>query len=475
MLDASAVSTGKIYYDDAYCAEFEANVVSFEGNALVLDRTAFFPEEGGQSCDLGEIDGIRVKDVQIRDGQIVHFLGEAAETGDNEDSGCSENTDSNAESSDSGARFAIGQTVHGKIDWSRRYDLMQQHSGEHLLSGYVHRKYGFENVGFHLTPQEVTLDFDRQIPSEDIPAIEAEVNRLIRSNIASQTVFLSPGRQTGSAEYPTGQQKDSAENPEITDYRSKLDLEGEVRVVVYPGADACACCAPHVRLTGEIGSLKIVSMINWKGGVRLTIACGARATVLFTREHELLTGTSRFLTTSPEEVLPQVTKMKDQLRNMSAKLKEQETALLLHELEAAGREREPADHELEAAGHEREPADHELEAAGLEGETADHELEDSDHEGGKQDILDIFGESDEKENHCAVIFKEEADADAVLKAADSFAKKYGRDAVVFTGTGEEKNFLIAGPKAQELLKELKERFQVKGGGRGELVRGRVRM
>ena len=433
MLDASAVSTGKIYYDDAYCAEFEANVVSFEGNALVLDRTAFFPEEGGQSCDLGEIDGIRVKDVQIRDGQIVHFLGEAAETGDNEDSGCSENTDSNAESSDSGARFAIGQTVHGKIDWSRRYDLMQQHSGEHLLSGYVHRKYGFENVGFHLTPQEVTLDFDRQIPSEDIPAIEAEVNRLIRSNIASQTVFLSPGRQTGSAEYSPGQQKDSAENPEITDYRSKLDLEGEVRVVVYPGADACACCAPHVRLTGEIGSLKIVSMINWKGGVRLTIACGARATALFTREHELLTGTSRFLTTSPEEVLPQVTKMKEQLRNMSAKLKEQETALLLHELEA------------------------------------------SDYGSSKQDILDIFGESDEKENHCAVIFKEEADADAILKAADSFAKKYGRDAVVFTGTGEEKNFLIAGPKAQELLKELKERFQVKGGGRGELVRGRVRM
>ena len=407
MLDASAVSTGKIYYDDAYCAEFEATVVSFEGNALVLDRTAFFPEEGGQSCDLGEIDGIRVKDVQIRDGQIVHFLEDR------------ENAMEADLAETSGHSFTPGQTVRGKIDWARRYDLMQQHSGEHLLSGYVHRTYGFENVGFHLTPEEVTLDFDRPVPTEDLPAVEEAVNRLIRSNIASKTVFLSP----------KGQQA-SEENPEITDYRSKIDLEGEVRVVVYPGADACACCAPHVRLTGEIGSLKIVSMINWKGGVRLTIACGARATALFTREHDLLTGTSRFLTTSPEEVLPQVMKMKDQLRAMSAKLKEQETALIFHELEEGG--------------------------SGNEGRG-------------------IFGENEEMAGQCAVIFKEEADMDAVLKAADGFAKKFNRNAAVFTGTGEEKNFLIAGPAAQDLLKKLKEHYPVKGGGRGEMVRGRVRM
>ena len=141
------------------------------------------------------------------------------------------------------------------IDFSN----MQQHSGEHLVSGIVHRLYGFDNVGFHLSSNEVTMDYSGVIPEDGLLLIEEEANRAVWSNIPSVVRFTGP------------------EERKDLSYRSKLDLEGTVRIVTYPGVDSCACCAPHVRRTGEIGLIKISGMINWKGGVRMSIVCGDRA------------------------------------------------------------------------------------------------------------------------------------------------------------------------------------------------------
>ena len=227
MLDSSTVVTRKLYYEDAYMRDFEAVVLSIEGNDLVLDATTFFPEEGGQSADGGLLAGHEVLDVQIKDGYIHHYLGQAV-------------------SEDAVLEIAPGLSVSGKIDWERRFSNMQQHSGEHLFSGLVHTKYGYDNVGFHLSDNEVTMDFTGVIPPEGLKDIETEVNRAITRNIPSQIAFLE-GEEAAKAEY-----------------RSKLELTEAVRVVTFPGYDACACCAPHVRLTGEIGCLKVVSAINYK-------------------------------------------------------------------------------------------------------------------------------------------------------------------------------------------------------------------
>ena len=292
MRDASSVLTGKIYYEDAYQTSFDAHLLSVreeraeDGRRLfdvVPDRTCFFPEEGGQCPDRGTLAGFPVTDVQIMDGRIHHIL-------------------SVPEDADPGA-LTEDAKVSGEIDWTFRFSNMQQHSGEHLFSGVVHRKYGFENVGFHLSEREVTLDFDGEVPVSDIFEIEREVNALITKNIASEIRITTPAEREGLF------------------YRSKLDLPGEVRIVTFPGADACACCAPHVKRTGEIGLLKVTGMIRWKGGVRISIVCGDRALALFQSDHRIVTDTAAFLSTEPKQVFPLVQRMKEENRNLSAELK----------------------------------------------------------------------------------------------------------------------------------------------------------
>lgn len=228
--------TEKLYDLDGHLREFEARVLSCEKAgerwAVVLDRTAFFPEGGGQGADTGTLNGVPVLDVHIHAGTITHYTSE---------------------------RLPAGERVFGVLDWERRFRRMQNHSGEHLLSGLVFREYGYHNVGFHLADGDVTVDFDGELDREQLDALETEANLAIAENVPV-TCWYPP-----------------AEELKTLDYRSKLDLTEDVRLVKIEGYDLCACCAPHVARTGEIGSLRILDFMRHRGGVRLHLLCGLDA------------------------------------------------------------------------------------------------------------------------------------------------------------------------------------------------------
>jgi alanyl-tRNA synthetase len=227
--------TEKLYESSelGYVYEFDAAVLDCipddNGFLVELDRTAFFPEGGGQSADEGTLGGLAVRDVQIKDGRIFHL------------------TDS---------PLNAGDTVHGSIDKGLRFSRMQNHSGEHVVSGLIHSLYGFENVGFHMSKSEMTIDTDSPLTDEMILKIEREANRTVWENREIKCF------------YPA---EDILKQME---YRSKTELSGDVRIVEIDGIDRCACCAPHVRRTGEIGSIHIKEHIKYKKGTRLTVVCG---------------------------------------------------------------------------------------------------------------------------------------------------------------------------------------------------------
>lgn len=269
--------TKKLYDIDAYQKEFDATVISCEAVTVkedgvekavykvVLDETLFFPEEGGQSPDKGELGGGKVLDVQIKKDVITHTLDTALEA---------------------------GSTVHGVIDWNHRFSNMQQHSGEHIFSGTVHRLYGFRNVGFHLSDNIVSMDFDGVLTEEDVMRVEYLVNEAIVRNLP---ITIS---------YPDKEALAQLE------YRSKIEIEGQVRIVTIGDVDVCACCAPHVRYTGEIGMLKVMSLQNYKGGVRITILCGFRALEAFREKNAVVSSLMNSLTSSQDVLVDRVEKLK---------------------------------------------------------------------------------------------------------------------------------------------------------------------
>ena len=226
--------TEKLYERDAYLKDFSAQVLSCDavqgGFAVVLDRTAFYPEGGGQPCDLGVLGGARVLDVQEREGVVVHTVD-----------------------------APLSGSVSGRIDWARRFDLMQQHSGEHMVSGTAHRLYGCENVGFHMGAELITIDFDRVLRMEELLRVEALVNAAIWEDRAVAVRCYDS----------------EAACPE--DYRSKKAIDGRLRLVEFPGTDLCACCGTHVARTGEIGVVKLLSVVKFHQGVRVELVCGKRA------------------------------------------------------------------------------------------------------------------------------------------------------------------------------------------------------
>ncbi len=300
MSDFNTISTIKIYDQDAYNTEFDAAVVCVEpvedgeykgANKVFLDKTLFFPEEGGQEADFGTLNGLGVLDVQIekRDGceLIFHVV-----KGD----------------------LKEGDSVHGIIDWNHRFDQMQQHSGEHIFSGTVHNKYGYDNVGFHLSRQVVTMDFNGPLDDDQVLDIERTVNEIIVKNLEIQV------------SWPSKEELDALE------YRSKKELDGDVRIVTIPGVDVCACCAPHVRRTGEIGFLKVLSRQNYKGGVRVTIECGLRALKTLDSEHTLIQNLAGSLTTSVENVPGQVEKLRDELYEVKGSLQKAKAELISYKL-----------------------------------------------------------------------------------------------------------------------------------------------
>lgn len=228
--------TEKLYYQNSRLARFSARVTACEktkdGWAISLDKTAFFPEGGGQLADTGRIGAVRVTDVQERGGEIWHYTAEPIEPGTEYD--CA-------------------------IDSEQRRRRMQNHSGEHVVSGITHRINGANNVGFHMGASFMTIDFDKELDWAELMEIERLANEAVRDNIPITAWFPAP------------------EELHTLDYRSKLELTENVRIVEIAGVDRCACCAPHVAATGEIGFIKILDSMRHRGGVRISLVCGMDA------------------------------------------------------------------------------------------------------------------------------------------------------------------------------------------------------
>lgn len=231
--------TEKLYYADSHIKRFEAKVLSCEkqadGYAVTLDRTAFFPEGGGQSADTGFIGSAAVSDVHEKNGEILHYVNEA---------------------------LTVGESLGCVIDWEQRHRRMQNHSGEHVVSGLVHNKFGFNNIGFHMGRDAVTIDFDGELDAAQLAEIEREANLIVSEDRRVITEFPE------------------AERLSAMEYRSKLELTENVRIVTVEGVDVCACCAPHVKSTAEIGLIKILSCERRRRGgvgVRVTMLCGLDA------------------------------------------------------------------------------------------------------------------------------------------------------------------------------------------------------
>ncbi len=230
-----ANKTMKLYYFSAYMKECYAGVISCEavegGYRTLLDRTVFFPEEGGQTADTGKIAGVDVLDVKEEDGLIYHYTKEPIE----------------------------GESVYCAIDFDERFEKMQCHTAEHILCGIIHEKYKYENVGFHLGSDVVTFDVDGELTREQLEEIETLANEAVFANHTVKDEFPQPFEL------------------EKMQYRSKLELTRNVRIVTIEGIDVCACCAPHVSKTGEIGIIKILDFMRHRGGTRITMVAGRRA------------------------------------------------------------------------------------------------------------------------------------------------------------------------------------------------------
>lgn len=226
----------ELFYRDPYKKEFEAKVINCnegkKGFEIVLNDTAFYPEGGGQPSDEGTLGDARVTFVKRVGDKIVHYTDKPLE---------------------------VGTSVIGRLDWDRRFDNMQNHTCEHIFSGLVHQKYKYENVGFHMGLDDITVDFSGEIPPETIPEFEKLVNQAITQDIELNITFSSE------------------EELEKLHYRSKKELHGRVRIVSVPGCDRCACCGTHVRRTGEIGMFKILEASKHRGGTRVRFVSGGRA------------------------------------------------------------------------------------------------------------------------------------------------------------------------------------------------------
>lgn len=370
------MATKKLYDIDAYATDFEAKVESCEavemGFAVTLDQTLFFPEEGGQTPDKGKINGIEVLDVQIKGDVITHVLGKA---------------------------LSVGVTVQGEIDWKYRFYNMQQHSGEHIFSGTAYKKYGYRNVGFHLSDQIVTMDFDHPFTEEQLAEMEWAVNEAIVANVEVVTG------------YPSKEELSQME------YRSKIDFDEGVRIVEIKGYDVCACCAPHVARTGEIGIFKIQSAQNYKGGMRISFLCGFRALEEYRNKSKVITELTGILTTNQEQLADNVQKLKNQTQTLKNQLMN-----------------------------------------------------------AKQTIMEskIAGISPDEKN--VVLFETDLDTPVMRNVVNKLVEKHEGICGVFVGTDTDGYSYIIGSKTadcREVAKCLKDNLGARGGGSAQMVQGSV--
>ena len=372
--------TIRLYDADAYQTEFEATVLACEevekkdGKVyqVWLDQTLFFPEEGGQSPDMGTIDGVEVLDVQIKNEVITHTLA---------------------------APLTVGTTVKGVVDWKHRFYNMQQHSGEHIFSGIVHKKFGYDNVGFHLSDSIVTMDFNGVISSEEITEIEEKVNQAIIENIPVEV------------SYP------SKEELKELDYRSKIEIEGQVRIVTIPGYDVCACCAPHVRRTGEIGSLKVMNVQSYKGGVRVSILCGFRALDAFRQKADIITELMAEFSTSQDAILDNVKKLKGANQTMK--------------------------NQLAAA---------------------------------KQELMEYKVSAIPEDSENAILFEADLETPVVRGVVNGLVEMFAVISAVFVGNDENGYQFIVGSKnkdCRQIAATLREKLSARGGGSDKMIQGSV--
>lgn len=290
------MDTIRLFEKDSFIKEFFATVLSceenFEGGAgsekgeakykIILDQTAFFPEGGGQTADRGRLLMLadknnpdstilmdtNVLDVQEEEGRIVHYVD---------------------------SYFPAGTYVKGLLNWKERFSKMQHHSGEHIVSGLVNRRFGYNNVGFHLGSQVVTLDFDGILTKEQLRRIEYEANEAVAANLP---IFVT---------YPSKEELDALS------YRSKIEIEGQVRIVEVPGYDVCACCAPHMHTTGQIGMIKLVNMHNYKGGVRVYMLCGFAALADYCEKEESVRTIAQSMSANESQVVDAVERLKAEI------------------------------------------------------------------------------------------------------------------------------------------------------------------
>ena len=369
------METEKLYYADPFLKTFTATVLDCQpgknGFVVTLDRTAFYPEGGGQPADQGTLDGAAVTDVHEKNGVVLHNVDSAVE---------------------------IGKTVTGVIDWARRFDHMQQHSGEHICSGLICGRCHCDNVGFHMGTDMVTIDFNADIPWEELLEIEAQANQYIYED------------------HPIDIQFHRGAELDAIDYRSKKPLEGDVRIVAFPGADCCACCGTHVLRSGQVGLVKFLSVQKFREGVRIELLCGKRALDYLSRTWEQAKTIGQRLSVKPVDAAAAVERLE-------------------HELSAA---------KLRCAQME------ESVFAAIAQEQA-----------GKGDVL---------------LFQPPMKPDSVRKLADAAAKTCGGLAAVFAGEGIHYAYALGRADGQDIsaqVKAMNAALHGRGGGRNGFAQGSV--
>lgn len=403
----------KLYDENAYAVEFISDVVSAYVTAwneedvleFVLEKTSFFPEQGGQTSDTGMFydtdseNEFEVFHAYIKDDTVYHLarlVKKPVETKKRK------KTEEEEEVTDLNS-VKLPKRIIGRINWDERFDKMQQHSGEHLVSGTVHRLFGYDNVGFSLSSDNVTLDFNGKFKDEDILEIEKTVNRAVFENFKVKVY------------YP------DADELRKIQYRSKKELIGRIRIVEFPGYDICACCAPHVASTGEIGIIKIVSAEHFKGGTRMSIKCGYRALKDYTGLLESAKGISRLLSVTKEDVAPAVEKLSKDLR----------------------------DTKFELAGYKAKVLDAAFESA---------------------------VNSADKDHNNPIMFTTGLDAAIIRKSINNVLDKTnGYCGVFFSGEKEGYSFII-GSNVKDctvLAAGLREKYGAKGGGNKSMIQGNV--
>ncbi len=365
----------KLYDKDSYIKEFNAEVVSCEktadGYRVLLDQTAFFPTAGGQDCDSGTLGGERVLRVEIEDEKVYHILEKPIE---------------------------VASPVEGKIDWDARFRKMQHHTAEHIVSGLAHTLLGAENVGFHLSDTEVTIDYNIELSSEEVLQLERAANRAVWQNVAVTAV------------YPAEEELAKIK------YRAKLDLTENVRIVTIDGIDTCACCAPHLKSTGEIGVIKLKDVMRHRGGVRMRMICGLDALCDYEEKCESVLKISNLMSARQSEVAEATERIMAELSEQK-----QKNAALSKSLAMQKAEQLP-----------------------------------------KTDA-----------NIC--IFENDLDADALRTLANVGKMRCGGVFVVCSGSDEAGYSYIIAAQNQELgdkVREINAALSGRGGGRGDMVQGR---